>query len=489
MNNTKNTEMSNKYFIICVSIFVIAYSLGAIFMVKDRLMSISMALLEIALMIVPTIIANILYNKDKGNYIIRNIVSLPLGIAYFICLFYSNLIVAPMLAIPLVVISTVYLDVKYVRIPIVVAMIMLFPWFFKNITNPQLTTNVTMEAVVIILFFACILFVTKLSTDIRKNGEAENVKVWEATQNQDYIIKEVKSAIELLNKNTRNLKEVFNGLEHSSGQIHIAIGEIVSGCEETANSIEDQTRASVDINNKINEAVHISEDMKQAASNSSNVFKNSLKIVADLAEKSTVVKEKNEEVYNISTSLKEKTSKVQSIIDMITSISEQTNLLALNAAIEAARAGEAGKGFAVVADEVRKLAEQSKASSDEISSIIKNLEDEVEKSSQSINTLANINREENILVKNTEENLKELYKDLQVVIDNVDTVSNKISEISKANGKINSNILNVSAISQETLASSEETNATVDSFINDTTVARESVDELARLAEKMQKLI
>ena len=133
------------------------------------------------------------------------------------------------------------------------------------------------------------------------------------------------------------------------------------------------------------------------------------------------VKNIEEKAHNLG----ESSSRVGQIVGIINGISEQTNLLALNAAIEAARAGEAGRGFAVVADEVRKLAENSKKSTQEISSLINIIQQEVYEVISAVNTGYE-------KAKHGTELAQDTYKNIETIIKKVETTDNKMEEISTA---------------------------------------------------------
>ncbi|GAB6170451.1 methyl-accepting chemotaxis protein [Clostridium carnis] len=447
------------------------------------------AYLAIGLIIISTIILIMMYFKDKGNVKVRHIIGTPYAIVYAITLFGTNSVIAPITIIPLIVICMVYLDHKYMIIPISGAFILNIIWIFVNLNNDIIRKSMTLEMFSIFMFYIMAFIITFISNKIRMSADKERKNATDIAKSQEKILIEIRNAVELLNKNTKSISQTFETIENSSKGINNAVKEIEHGCENTTSSIEEQNNASENIKNDIELAVDSSRIMEKNFNDNKNTFNKTFNMIGELEFKSNDIRNKNNNVFITSQELRNKTKKVLSIIDIISDIAEKTNLLALNAAIESARAGEYGKGFSVVAEEIRKLAEQSKDSSNEINSIIKALEEEVINVSDLIKEVTEIIDEEEELVKNTTTNLKELNGGLVTLESGVLNVKTKIEEISNDNLKINEGITNVATISEETLANTQNTNETVKLLQQEVLDAKEALEELILLSEKMSSYL
>jgi len=242
----------------------------------------------------------------------------------------------------------------------------------------------------------------------------------------------------------------------AAGQVHTTADKIATGAEEVAaqsgnvaTASEEMAATSGDIAQNCMFAVEGAQRATKAAESGFEVVKNTMDGIRTRGEKTR-------ESAGIVASLGARSDQIGAIVATIEDIADQTNLLALNAAIEAARAGEQGRGFAVVADEVRALAERTTRATKEISEMIKAIQSET--------TQAIASMEEG--VKGTERGVAEaaqLETSLNDILEQISAVSMQVNQIATAaeqqtatTSEISSNMLQITQVVQETASGAHE---------------------------------
>lgn len=189
-------------------------------------------------------------------------------------------------------------------------------------------------------------------------------------------------------------------------------------------------------------------------------------VVGSAGEQISELKQELEQASDVVTSLASQVEDISSILDTIRGISEQTNLLALNAAIEAARAGEQGRGFAVVADEVRKLASLSADSTEEIQGVIDRLQGE---SNRAVSAMVN-GRDQSLLVvdsaANANQSLQQIEHHITHISDQNIQVATATEEQSSVVGEINRNVEEINQFTGETAQVAQQLNASSEHLKN-----------------------
>ncbi|MEQ8289927.1 MAG: methyl-accepting chemotaxis protein [Gammaproteobacteria bacterium] len=280
----------------------------------------------------------------------------------------------------------------------------------------------------------------------------------------------------------KNFSKLVQEILGSSGQLAAAAEELSAITEQSTNGVMRQQGETEQVATAMNEmSATVSEVARNAANAASAAqdadaqAKNGSQVVATTVDTIHNLAREVERTAGVIENLKEDSISIGTVLDVIRDIAEQTNLLALNAAIEAARAGEQGRGFAVVADEVRTLASRTQQSTREINDMIERLQTGANEA-VSVMQAGREKAEESV---DQAGKAGEALQMITQVVDNIKTMNMQIAsaaeEQSATAEEINRNIVNISEVAQETSSGSRQT-ATAS-------------DELARLAADLQSQV
>jgi methyl-accepting chemotaxis protein len=281
---------------------------------------------------------------------------------------------------------------------------------------------------------------------------------------------------------TQSLRKLISGISDGVSQIASAAAQLSAVTEQTSAGVSNQKDETDQVATAMNE---MTSTVMEVARNAEQASEAAQQADEQAREGDTVVADAISQIERLATEvdnsimamgqLKLESDKIGGVLDVIKSVSQQTNLLALNAAIEAARAGEAGRGFAVVADEVRSLAQRTQESTEEIEVLIAALQNGTQ---QVVSTLD----ASRILSDSSVELSRRAGTALEHITQTVSTIQSMNQQIATAGEEqtvvaeqINRSVLNVRDVSEQTAAASEETAA--------------SSVELARLGAQLQEMV
>ncbi|MEZ7172348.1 methyl-accepting chemotaxis protein [Sporosarcina sp. OR05] len=288
---------------------------------------------------------------------------------------------------------------------------------------------------------------------------------------------------------SEELTQSSNEVKAGSNQIAMTMQELATGTETQATStsnlvsIMDTFAAKVTETNENGIAVQkYSTDVIHMTTDGAEKMASS---ATQMAKINQLVQESVQKVEGLDVQSQE----ITKLVTVINDIAAQTNLLALNAAIEAARAGEHGRGFAVVADEVRSLAEQVSHSVTDISSIVDRIQGETRSVSSGLAEGYKEVEQGTEQIKSTEETFNQIRTAVSEMDANIKSVGHNLNEIVGSTTVINTTIDEIAAVSEESAAGVEQTSASVQQSASSMEEVANSSAELAKLSEELNSLV
>jgi len=299
---------------------------------------------------------------------------------------------------------------------------------------------------------------------------------------------------------TRHLGETVvnesNKMISSTTEISIGSERIAGTITELAKGAAEQVRSTENYSSKLQEIVGgltvINNDMQQSenlALKATEAVATGAGLVKEQENKMSENKEVCQKVSSTVVALADKSQEISQIVGVIQGIANQTNLLALNAAIEAARAGEHGRGFAVVADEVRKLSEQVSISGAKIIDIVKEVQVNVNQTVVEMNTATTVVEDQEKSLTNIVRTFKEIAEMVNAMRTNIKHVAENIKKLS-SDTKIAGDVINdITSIAEETAAGTEDVAALTEEEAATLHEISIRAKELAGFAEELQNAI
>lgn len=303
------------------------------------------------------------------------------------------------------------------------------------------------------------------------------------------IVKKITMASTNLNDFTGKFSESFERISETISNVNVAVDEIAHGATEQASETMTTNEKVINIGDAIGSADTNIEELGESSKKMKTYSDEASGTLTDLVSINEKTKVAVNEVQNQTNLTNKSALAIQEATSLIADIANQTNLLSLNASIEAARAGENGLGFAVVANEIRNLADQSRASAEKITEIVNDLIENSNESVETMDEVMDIIGMQNRKLDDTRRMFASLNNEIDVVNGAIVNIETEMEQLLTIKDSVYMSVENLAAIAEENAASTEETSASMASLTEIVDECLSSTEMLLQLSAELDDSI
>lgn len=313
-------------------------------------------------------------------------------------------------------------------------------------------------------------------------------EIGQLTASFNVMMEHITELVKQTNSSAQDVLDTASELSHASNktalaarEIAIATEEIALGATSLATEAERGAELTDHISSQIKQFIATNKEMELSAHQVEKSSQQGTEYLSDLLNKTNITVEMVHSLTQKVDSLKASTSSVMKVLEVMQNITQQTNILSLNATIEAARAGAAGRGFMVVADEIRQLADQSRQSIAMVREITDSIQQEMNETVQALSDASPLFEEQINSVKETSQIFVSVQEQMEGFIGHLDSVTSSIDQLNQSETVLSEAMTNVSAVAEQSSATSQE----VASLSNEQQMVG---DQLVQLSKKLENV-
>lgn len=469
-------------YLIEVSIIFVAYFLEVV----KGTRSLQYFLAVAAAIVIPAIILFLVLKKRPESQSFSVIFMVGFGILYAYVLFTTTNQLTFTYVMPMMLVIIMYNSIKLSLLSGIMATILNIGQVVYQLVTGEMGLEETATAeiqILILVFVMAYSIVANRMANLSNQEKMGNVE--KEKENTARILERVMNLSGSITEGIFSVQGQMEKLGDSVFKTLEAMEEVSTGCTDTAESIQQQMIKTEEIQNHVSNVENAAHSIGSHISTTQSAISKGNSNIRSMIEQVKVSEQSGNQVVSELSSLNEYTKQMNSIVELINNVADQTSLLSLNASIEAARAGEAGRGFAVVASEISSLANQTQEATENIQSLIGHISDELENVVSAVNGLVEVTQKQ-------ADSAADVNESFSMIEDNaalIETGSKELNEIvnllASANKGIVESIQNISAITEEVSAHASET---YESSVRNMGIVKQVKGIVASLSDKAKEL-